>query len=459
MRPGPAHGIWLWLAALTLLLAASCAPKTAPPPTPGAPRFPDFVFPTAPEGLGTSATLERHKAGWQWLQAGDLRAADRNFTAALKLAADFYPAEAGLGFSRLARKEYDDALMHFDRAIVANPRYAPALVGRGDALLAKEQKDAALQSFEAALGADPTLASLRSRVDVLRFQSAQQDVETARKAAESGRLSDARKAYAQAIAGSPQSPFLYRELAAVERRDNDLAAALVHAQKATELDPTDPRALVLTGEILEARGDVPNAIKSYEAALAIEPSDTVAARIEELRERAAVAALPAEFQSIESSPAITRAQLAALIGVRLDAVLRRADRRDAVVMTDTRGTWAAPWILSVARAGVMEPYPNHTFQPEALVRRSDLAQAASRALSLIGAERPALATRWREANRRRFLDVSQGHLSYPAVSLVVEAGVMQPDAEGAFQLGRPVTGVEAVAAVRKLEELADSRTR
>lgn len=450
------------LAALVLGLAVgavSCAPKTAAPPTPAAPKYPDFVFPATPEGIGTPATLERHKAGWQWLQAGDLKAADRNFTQALKLAADFYPAEAGLGYSQLARKAYDEALMHFDRAIVLNPRYAPALVGRGEALLARGEKDEALKSFEAALGADPDLGALRSRVEVLRFQNAQQAVTAARQAAESGRLGDARKGYEDAIAGSPQSPFLYRELAAVERRDNDLAAALVHAQKASELDPTDPRALVLTGEILEARGDTASAIRSYEAALALEPSDSLARRVDDLRERAAIAELPPEFHAIDSSPTITRAGLAALIGVRLDDLLRRANRGGAVLMTDTRASWAAPWILAVARAGVMEPYPNHTFQPDAIVRRSDLAVVASRALSLIAAERPALAARWREADRRRFLDVSQGHLSYPAVSLVVEAGVMQPDADGAFQLGRPVTGAEAVAAVRKLEELADQRTR
>ena len=34
-----------------------------------------------------------------------------------------------------------------------------------------------------------------------------------------------------------------------------------------------------------------------------------------------------------------------------------------------RGNWAAPWIMAVARAGLMEVYPNHTFQPNAIVRR------------------------------------------------------------------------------------------
>jgi tetratricopeptide (TPR) repeat protein len=440
-------------------LAAACAPKTAPPPAVAVAHFPDFVFPAAPAGLGTPATLERHKAGWEWLQAGDLKAADRNFAASLKLTPDFYPAEAGLGYAALARKDHDAALQHFDRAVVANPRYAPALTGRGDALLALGQRDVALKSFEAAAAADPTLATLQSRIEVLRLRVLQDDVAAARKAAESGKLADAREAYLQAIAASPQSPFLYRELAAVERQENDLANALVHVQRATELDPADARALVLTGEILEARGAFDAALQSFSAAVALEPNAALETRIEDLRAKAALAAMPAEYQSIETAPTVTRAQLAAVLGVRLDPLFKRMDRTTAVVITDTRANWASPWILSVARAGVMEVYANHTFQPSGIVRRADLARAASQVLALIADEKPALGAQWRNAARRRFPDVSQGHLSYPSVSLVVEAGVMTPAEDGSFQLARPATGAEAIAAVKKLEDLANTRAQ
>ena len=80
-------------------------------------------------------------------------------------------------------------------------------------------------------------------------------------------------------------------------------------------------------------------------------------------------------------------------------------------------------------------------------------------LALIADEKPGLGEQWRNAARRRFPDVSQGHLSYPSVSLVVEAGVMTPAEDGSFQLARPATGAEAVAAVKKLEDLANPRAR
>jgi tetratricopeptide (TPR) repeat protein len=446
--------------ACALLGASACATRPLPelPPAPGAPKYPDFVFPAPPARLAQPGVADRHQLAWQWLQSGDLRAAERHFSTALKQAPAYYPSEAGLGYVALARNDDKEAASHFERALAANPAYAPALAGRGAALLKMGDRQQALRSFEAAVAADPQLAALRSRIDVLRFRGLQNDVDAARKAADAGRLADAHALYDRTIAASPDSPFLYRELALVERREGDLAGALMHAQKAAELNPSEPRNFVTIGEIHEAQGDYAKAAEAYGAAAALEPSEALDAKIDEIRERAAFAAMPDEYKSIETSPTVTRAQPAALLGVRLEDLVRRARRATAGVMTDTRGNWAAPWILSVSRAGLMEAYPNHTFQPNALVRRADLAEAVTRALALVAAGNPSLAASWRNA-RGRFPDVPPGHLSYPAASVAVQSGVMTATADGSFQLARPVTGVEALAAVRKLEELSGRKRR
>lgn len=448
----------------SLMPAAGCATKTATVgPAPSAPAFPDFVYPATPASLAATPAARTHDAAWQRLQAGDARAAERTFAAALKEAPSFYPSEAGLGYVAFSRKDYKAAVQHFDRALAADPAYAPALVGRGEALLTLGQRDQALASFEAAVAADPERSSLRGRIEALRFRGLQDDVAAARKAAEAGTLADAHAAYERTIAASPDSAFLYRELAEVERREGTLEAALGHAQKAAALNPAEPRNFVLIAELYEATGDFLKAIDAYGAAVAIEPSPVVDARIDALRQKAAFAALPAEYQSIGTSPTVTRAQLAALFGVRLDELLKGAPRRNAVVLTDTRDNWASPWIQSVSRAGVMDPFPNHTFQPESVVRRGDLALAVTRALSLIAtgggsAEDPRLAASWSNS-RRQFPDLSPGHLSYPAASAAVDAGVMQTADDGSFQLQRPATGAEALAAVRKLEELSGRTLR
>lgn len=441
------------------VVAGACAPRTASTPPPGAARFPGYLYPAPPDALASSPAASRHEIAWQWLQAGDFRTAERHFVAVLKESNQaFYPAYAGLGYVALAQGQHREAVEEFDRAIAANPSYVPALVGRGEAQLALGQNDMALASFEAALVADPSLTSVRSRVEVLRFRGLQESVAAARDAAQAGRLAEARTAYQEALAASPDSPFLYRELAEVERRDGNFDMALAHAEKASELDPSDARALQIMADVYERRGELERSLEALTAAAALEPDEALDARIEKLRARVAFESLPEAYRTIESSPTVTRAQLAALLGIRLEDLLTRSGRRSAVVVTDTRGNWAAPWILAVTRAGLMEVYPNHTFQPGAVVRRSDLATAASRTLSLIAAENPRIGAAWSKA-RHRFPDVPPGHLSYPAASMAVEAGVMSTEPDGSFQLTRPVTGQEAIAAVSRLQALAEARVR
>lgn len=410
------------------------------------------MFPEPAAGLAPSVLTDQHRAAWTLLQSGDAKSAEREFTLILKQAPAFYPAEAGLGYAALARKDAAAAVPHFDRALAHNPAYAPALAGKGESLLALGRTGAATDAFEAALAADPSLTMVRGRVDVLKFRGVQQHIEDARKAAAAGKLDESRRGYLAAIAASPESAFLYRELATIEQKSGDAPSALVHAQQAATLDPADARALMLVAEILEGRSEWTKAADAYAAANALEPSETTALKADQMREKAAFEAMPAEYKSIETSPTVTRAQLAALLGTRLGDILRRAPGKP-VVVTDVRANWAAPWIQSVLRAGVIEPFANHAFQPNGVVRRGDLAQAVSRLLTLIAADKPRLASRWRDA-RPKFADIGPAHLLYPAAARSVSAGVMAPFDGDTFQLTRPVTGAEARDSVSTLEALA-----
>ena len=439
-------------AALLLAVAAGCAPKTTAPAAPGAPRHPEFVFPAAREPI-PEPLRAAHEAAWQTLQAGDTRNAERRFAAMVRGDAAFYPAHAGLGYVAMARDNLKAAIAHFDRALAVNPAYAPALAGKGQAHLELGERGPALTSFDAALAADPALSNIRSAADVLRFQVLQQGVAEARQAAEAGRLAEARAGYQAAIAASPDSPFLHRELALVNYRDGQLEAAKTHAERAAALEPGDARNHVALADILEASGDAGAAEEALTRAAMLEPSAALDRRLEAMRKAKALEAMPPEFRAITDTPAITRAQLAALIGVRLEPLVARAPSRGTRVITDTRGNWAFSWIVPVTRAGFMEVYPNNTFQPGAIVRRRDLAMAAGRVLEVIAAENPALAAAWRTA-RPRFADLPPGHLAYPAAALAVAAGVIQPLEQDRFELSRPVSGAEAMAAVARLAALA-----
>lgn len=449
----------LVLAAI-VTLAAGCAHKApvVAVPVVTTPHFPDFVKPTVPADLVANPAAVSHERAWLFLQAGDFRNADREVTVALKSAPAFYPAETAGAYVQLAEKDAKAALTRFDRALTRRGDYAPALAGKAEALLALNREAEAIDAFEAAVTADASLSDLSRRIDVLKFRGVQRDVSAARQAARSGKIEDALRAYGVAIEHSPESAFLYRERGVIEREQGNSDAALVDFRKAVALDPADAAAQVQVAEILDGRDDFEAALAAYAAALALDPNERVEARRNALLTRVESARLPADYRAIEAAPQISRGDLAALIGVRLASLLQVTRPRDVGVLTDIRGNWAQSWILAVTRAGILDPFANHTFQPRTLVRRVDFAQAVTRLLGQIAVVEPAQARKWANA-RGRFTDISAGHVAYPAASTAVAAGVMTTVGDGAFQPARAVTGAEAIAAIENLRAMASASDR
>lgn len=448
MRLSRAIAAGVWLA-----LLVGCATRTAPP-LPSSLAYPEFMYPVAPAGTGNPTELAAVETGWRFLQNGDVRSAEQEFGALARRSPAFAPAGTGSAYVALAGRNLEQALRTFDAVLTATPMYVPALVGRGQALLELKRDDAALTSFEAALGVDGSLADLRQRVDVLRFRSLQALIESARTAASAGRLDDAAGAYDRAIAASPDSGFLHRERAGLEQKRGNDDAALGHLRRATGIDPGDAAAFMQTGELLDARQDFAGAEAAYRRALEIDPSPDLTARVSAVAERGREARLPAEFRATASAAQLARGDLAALLGVRLEDVVRQAPPREAVI-TDLGGHWAAAWITQVARAGLMEPFANHTFQPRAPITRADLAAAVRRVIGLLAASRPAL--RGFLTDRPQIADMAASHLSYPAAAAAVASGIMPLGEGGRFDISRPVSGAEATDVIARLRSLANAR--
>jgi tetratricopeptide (TPR) repeat protein len=451
MRRKPIN-LWrepLWLALAALMSA--CAVKTAPPP-PSTLKYQDFVYPSA--GVAAPREAAAVDRGWRFLQNDDLKSAEQEFANALKAQPNFVAARTGDAYVALARRDYMRALERFELALRNAPAYAPALAGKGLALLSLSRDGDARAAFEAALRVDPSLTNLGARIDVLRFREIQNLIAAAREAMNAGRLDEARAAYRRAIMATPDSAVLYREFGMVERRRGDAPAALEQFNHAVSLDPADAVSLSQAGELLEERGDFTGAEAAFRSAHSADPFAGYDRKADAAAARAREARLPAEYRALSSAQQITRGDLAALIGIRLEEVLREVSS-GPVVTTDTAGHWAAPWITHVAAAGIMPPFDNHTFQPQAPVRRVDLAEAASALLRALARARPALQAQL--AARPAIVDMSPSHLSYPAVASVVAAGVLPLGDGGRFDTERPVSGAEAIAALDRLRALTQPR--
>jgi len=448
------------LLALTVLAVPACKPKPLPPPAaPAAPAYPSFEFPDLVEPMPglPAAVRARYDEGWGMLQAGRPGDAAAVFSQVQHATPAFYPALAARGYALLASKDLAGSVTSFDAALKAKPGYLPALAGRADALIAADRGVEAIGALEALITADPQRAAARTRLETLRLQVIEKLVADARAARQRGDLDAARTLWTRAVDASPDSPDFLRELALVERQAGQLDPALTHARAALLLDQSDAATNALVGDIEAARGNLRPALEAFQQALARDPKPEYRARIAELERRIDLAGLPEPFRAIGNRPAVTRGDLAALLGVRLERLLVGAKNEPIPLMTDVRGHWAQRWILDVARAGVMEVFPNHTFQPAVPVRRADLAVVTGLVYARARAADPSAAARWRGAVKVDITDLAAGNSVREAADLAVGAGVMGLDPGGAFSATRVVSGPEATAAVERLATLVGAR--
>ena len=435
---------------LTALVGISgCASRI---PVVTTPAHPEYVFPTVPSEYSGSREARRHGEAWTFFQAGDLIAAEARYAVLLESNPGFYPAETALGWVSMARGNSQAAAGHFDRAAERQPAYVPALIGRGEAMLVLEDDGEALRSFEAALAVDPELVDVGRIVQELRFMLVSEQLEVARAAAAADRFAEAKTVYAQLIAASPDSAFLHVELGRVEQAQGNVDAALEHARRAQQRDPTDPVAFLFEGELREEADDLPAAILAYERADRLDPTAETARRIERLNEWVRLAELPPEVQEIPSKSVVTRGELAALVGVRFPNLLRDAASGRPVIITDTRDHWGSQWIQSVAQAQVMTVDAGYRFEPARVLQRGELAEAVNAMLDLIASLDPAAASGWADAPPS-FSDMRPGHLNYSAAARSVAAGVIRVREDDRFQPTSAVDGVEAMETVDRLAEL------
>jgi len=422
--------------ALALFAAASCAPPAAP----RRPAGEDYVFPSAEKGELKPAEAQQVERAWKQVLAGD-PAGGRAFQKLLDRQPGLVPAATGLAFARLRAGRAAEAGRGFETVLERRPQYLPALVGAGSAALRQGDAERALPYYRRAQAVAPSDPIVRRRLPELKLQVTEKRVAQARAAIEAGDTDRAAEEYRQALLAAPEVGGLRLELAnlLVSKGDAPGASAVL------EQDPVEDRqVLVRLGEILMGLQDYSRALEVYRRLLQRDPRDEEALRrSREAREAQDLMLRPEEYRQIAAAPRVSRADLAALVAVKVTA-LRRVGEREPKVAIDISGSWARDQITDTLALDILDVYPNHTFQPGAAVRRGDLARALARVLDLL---------RWPRAAAPSPSDMSPSNLYYERVQRVLGAGLMDLQPNGAFEPWRPVTGPEAVEAVEALVRL------
>jgi tetratricopeptide (TPR) repeat protein len=361
-----------------------------------------------PKERGAESVLDtpeyHYTQGKKYLEKNDLGNARREFNEAKSLKANFAPAYEGMAVVDIEEKNYASAEENISKSLSEDGDWVPAIVARGRLLSAQAEYEDAIGEFDDALD---DIDDSKSKFD----------------------------------------------------------------KKNVRMD-----ALYYKGVAYKDWGQYINAQTTFQQILEIDNTNTKAsaAIVELAAYQAAVAGQSPELQKIAKQKEITRADVAVLFVTELplDKIFRQSKRQDAVgfkapdggvmgkkdtqpagpeaLATDVPDNyWARSFIDEALKTGIIQKYPDGSFQPDKKVNRAEFALLIQHFL-VKAYDDQGLETEY-FGTKSTFADVLNTSPIFNAVMLVSSRGIMPGFEDGTFAPLNAVSGTEALNIIRNMK--------
>ena len=404
-----------------------------------------------PVRRASSPRPSRRRSGEAWVDvlAGDTASASRRYEKLLRRRPGLRPGADRAGRTRgCAAGGSRRRPPPSPRCSSAARTTSPALVGAGSAAFRQGDLDAALGLYRRAQAVAPDDAAGAQAAG--RAQAAGHRAPHGRgrrRRWSAGTTAAAAREYAAALEAAPELAGVRLALAELLVAQGDVArrggARSRTTRRATGRLPCG------CGALLPGSRSSRAALEVYRGLLARDPGD-VEARAGESAAREGPRVrrrCPRSTARIADAPRVTRADLAALLAVRVTALCSGWSRASRGWRWTSRAPGRGEQVARVLALGIMDVYPNHTFQPRR--RRC--------AASTWPARRRGRSTRlgWPAGGRRpRPPTCARSHLDYEAVERVARGRASWASAaRAASSRGGRCRGREAIEVVEALARL------
>jgi tetratricopeptide (TPR) repeat protein len=354
----------------------------------------------------------------RFLAANDDPKLEKDLDNLLKKQKMFDPALVIEGYIRLYARDDAAARQKFSQALAINSKNRIALYYLAEIAYAHQEYAAASTLYDQLLSMDSTHADIATKRQRALLLATDEVLRSGARAEGENRLADAEQAYRQVLKALPNDASLHQRLADLLTRENKLSDAQKERQIAEELSPR--------------RVNVPKPAGSGVAA------NTETDTLDDLGRWGGDLN---RFHEIRNETSLTREQLAVLL-VRYFPQLTEL-RQTRQIVTDIQNSWASSEIQIILGLGLIDAFPNHTFEPAARVDRGTLARTMARVMRLLRVSQATSAS-------IPAPDLQPADALYPEAQLVLGSGVMMVQDSGQFNVSGPVSGREAVNTAERL---------
>jgi Tfp pilus assembly protein PilF len=435
------------LAAISIALLGAWSCATLPT------RPLDYFIGDIPADVSTRLRLDDRiavKEAWDALKAGRAEQARRLVS---KLGAASPAYAVGLAYADLLLGDLAAAEAGFKTSLLSFPDMTPARIGLAQIYESRRESEKVLVEYREILKLAPDDRWAKPRFEALRDDLVRAALADARTALAASDREGAKKGFLKVLFYAPETVEAHLDLARIYRQENNAASALLHFKAAMAGRAADKAILREYAEYLAESGELGQSLDVLEKLAALEPRDaTIGKRVEEVKAKLGIYELPNQYSEIPALEAVTREDLAALIGVKFGDLLDSPGKRTEILV-DISLSWAQRYIIKVASLEIMSTFDNHTFQPRRIINRAELADTAVRLIGVLQS-RGVKFVPLVEARRIQIADVAADNYYHQAIIRALSFQVMTLTPERMFEPERTVPGNEAIRVMDLIHGLA-----
>lgn len=431
---------------LCSLLLWSCATYQPPPP--------NFYIGNLPGSIVAEMSLEERlltEEAWSNLREGKAEKARKLFA---KMGIQSPGYHSGLGYVYYMLEQPSLAEEYFKASLENYPEMTISRIGLVQIYLERGQEEKAFIELREIKKTEPENPWAKPRYENIKIKKTEEAIFMGKTLIEQENYEKGKSELLKALFYSPDSKEAHLALAEIYKSENELQMALMHLKSVLDNDPDNIEILREYGELLFLAEDNKTSLEVFERLKESEPDNqSIRQRIETLKNRLGIFELPSQYHAIPSREAISKEELAALIAVKFKTILDKPSGKPPIIV-DITTSWATQFILDMTSLGILDVYPNHTFQPKKIITRGELAEVLFRLINYLRKKGIRFI---QQIPPEKILidDVSPDNFYHRPILLVISYDLMSLYPDRTFRPGLPVSGIAAVKLLDLIINLSD----
>ncbi len=413
----------------------SCATYQPPPPS--------LYIESIPPSIVAELSLEERiltEDAWNNLKQGKGGKAEKTIS---RLGSQNPIYNVGLGYAYFLQNKLETAEEFFKAALRARPDMTLSHSGLAQVYQKAGREDRTFAEYREILKIEPDHPWAKQQYETLKNRKIEEALMEAKAALAEGDTEGSKEAYLKALYYAPQSTEVHLVLAEIYKKENKLQNALVHLHAASSNEPENREILKDYAEALYQAAQYTKSLEIYEKLHNLEPRNKeIMDRIESIKNRLGIFELPSRYNSIAFSEAVSKEEIAALLVVKFKGILDEVSRKPPIII-DIATSWASQFILQMTSLGILDIYPNHTFQPKKIVTRAEMAEILLRLINYLEKKGFKFILHI-PPEKIQISDVAPHNYYYQPIIQILSYNIMDLSLDRAFNPDLPVSGQQSI---------------